>query len=391
MTVTAETDTIPRINLTDLFLTLRAFEDETDVALDDIRLRFCVNRKKKLCGDLHWSTAVANTTELQRLGLIEGTPFPKDRRSYEQVRTTKMRATTPGLNLLDTFRDDRGQAYDRLFQAMYTTHSYLRVFVGAIMRRELIAPVLTSLKEHVSDRYTSASILADDVVRRSLDFDSFLRSLEKRLKRPLTSHETADIQSGTLTLLDESGASAVSDDPTEFAKKLLLKLNDIVLPALLKREGLTFDYRTHRTIWSFGQAWKMWQAMSSHPDYDVRLVYPTATIRLDPKEEKVLNVSYDRGLGATGKHFLHRLNDAYLKLQRDGRGTYALAWELRSVFCYEYRCQESVFDRLMKKHYVGSDEFELQMDIQRQKTQCDRPLRVGNRNIGLIRVVKKGT
>ena len=388
--MTAETDTIPRINLTDLFLTLRAFEDETAIALEDIRLRFCVNRKKKLSGDLHWSTAVANTTELQRLGLIEGSPFPKDRRTYAQVRATKLHATTLGQTFLDTFRDDRGQAYDLLFQRMYAAHSYLQAFVRAIVRGALIVPVVTSIKEHVSEKYTAANILADDVARRSLDFDSFFRSLEKRLKRPLTSHESADIQSGALTLLDDAGASAVSDEPTEFAKKLLLKFNDVVLPALLKREGLTFDYRTHRTIWSFGQTWKTWQATSAHPDYDARLVYATATIRLDQKEEKILNVIYDRGLHSTEQHFLHRLNDAYQKLQLAGRGTYTLAWELRSVFCYEQRCQESVFDRLMEKYYVGSAEFDLQMDIQRQKTQHDRPLRVGNRNIGLIRVVKKG-
>jgi hypothetical protein len=191
------------------------------------------------------------------------------------------------------------------------------------------------------------------------------------------------------SLLDEVALSATGEEPTEFAKKFLLKINDYILPTLLKKEGLTFDYRTHRTLWSFGQEWKLWQSTSDHPEFDGRLVFKTATIRISKSSDRIDKLVFDSGLAKTKEKFLDKLYNAYLKVQRITKDTYVLAWQLRAVFCFDNRCQESVFHRLMEENYIGSDKYELSLEIQRQHGQYDRPLRVGNRKIGLVRVLKK--
>ncbi len=59
----------------------------------------------------------------------------------------------------------------------------------------------------------------------------------------------------------------MSEDGTEFAKNFLAKLNDVVVPAVFRSDGLPFDYRTHRTIWSLGEEFKLWGTITSHPDH----------------------------------------------------------------------------------------------------------------------------
>jgi len=380
-----DTDSLPRIKLEDLFLTIREFEKDPATTLERLRCRICVNRKQKLSGDLYWSTARDNAIELQRLGLLEAGSFPKDKKAYELMKEKQLRITPEGNAVIALFRSDRSAAYDGLFKAMYAVHPYLRSFVKAITQHYLVAPVITSLKDHVSPRYASAKLLSDDVAEKQLDTECLLSLTEKRIQRPLTPAEVNTISSAVRTLLEESAYGAISEEPIDFTKKFLLKLNDIVLPNVFRSMDLAFDYRTHRTLWGFGQEWKLWQSTSAHPDYDGRLVHRTATIRLTHQGESVASLMYDSGLKNTGENFLFRLFQAYQKL----KNTYVPAWSLRAVFCFDNLCQDSVFDKLMEEHYTGSDEYDLQLEIHRQKGQHDRPLRIGNRNIGLVRVVRR--
>ena len=213
----------------------------------------------------------------------------------------------------------------------------------------------------------------------------YFRVLVSYNQRAITPDERSRILAGLRTLLEESAYSATTEEPIDFAKKFLLKINDIVLPNIFRSVDLAFDYRTHRTLWGFGQEWKLWQATSAHPDYDARLVHRTATICLGDKGDSVESLIYDSGIKSTRDNFLPKLFQAYQKL----KNTYVPAWNLRAVFCFDNLCQESVFDKLMEENYTGSDEYDMQLEIHRQKGQHDRPLRIGNRNIGLVRVVRR--
>ncbi len=385
------TDSIPRTTLADLFTALRVVAKESSTTLEVLRQHFCVVRKRKTAGDLLWSTAAYNAQELNRLGLVRVRAIPKNKGKFERLKEGSITITDEGFKLFHLFKERRAEAYDQLFSIMYASHPYLQAFVRLLNEVHIFAPVVTSLKDHVSPKYSSATLLVDDISRESFDTESFFQVLEKRLKRPLASQERNDISRDIKALLSEVAVAATlaitNEEATEFAKKFLLKLNDVVLPALFHNAGLRFDYRTHRILWSLGQEWKLWQGTSDHPDYDGRLVYKTATIKLSAMGDRVERLSFDSGLAKTRENFLEKLYDAYVKMQRSTKGTYAVAWQLRAVFCFLHRCQESVFDRLMEEHYTGSDQYELMLEI--QPGRDDQRLRIGSRNIGLIRVVKK--
>jgi len=389
-----ETDTIPRTTLGDLFFALRVVAKDSPTTLELLRQHFCVYKKYRPRGDLLWSTAASNTQELNRLGLLTAASIPKTRRAYEQARDRPISISDEGRSLCKQLREDTAKAYDQMFALMFQAHPYLRHYVRAIRESELFVPVVTSLKDHLSPKYVSGSVLADDVSKRCLDVDSFLQKLSERLGatgRILSNDERQEISRRVSRLVDETIPAATTEEPTEFSKKFIAKLNDYFLPALFATERLSFDYRTHQLIWAFGQEWKLWQSTSDHPEFDGRLIFPTAKIEFLSSSEKIEKLTFDSGLSKTREDFLAKLYDAYLKVQKITKETYVLAWHLRAVFCFDNRCQETVFERLVEEHYTGSDDFELTLEIQRQKGLHDRPLRVGKRNIGLVRVGRKRT
>jgi hypothetical protein len=385
----AESDSIPRIALPDLFLALREFEREPVRTIEDIRLKICSNRKKPPSGDRYWSTARDNAAELQRLGFLNAGPFPKDRRSYEQMRDNSIRITPEGSLILERFLHDRAGAYDDLFCRMYAVHPYLQSFVRVLLRGPIHAPILTSYKEHVSERYASAQAVVEHVSRKTMDVDPLCELLQKRLRRPLENEEQSSIRNGVWRLLEEWARAATVEEPSAFAKSFLQKLNDVVLSSVLRGDGIGFDSKTHQTLWAFGEDWKLWESTGRHPDWDLRLVFPTATILLSASSDAIDELKFDSGLQKTRENFLEKLYAAYQKLQKLNRGTYVIVDELRAVFCFDNRCQESVFDTLVGELYEGSDEYELNMEIYRKSGQHDRPIRIGNRNIGLIRVIRR--
>lgn len=386
----AETDSIPRIKLQDMFVTLKEFEHDPIRTFEDFRLKICANRKKSPSGDRYWATARDNATELQRLGLVTTSAFPKDRRAFDSMRDNKVKVTDKGRRMLKLFNHDRSRAYDELFYEMYTTHAYLQAMVKALLRGPLCLPVVTSAKEHVSIRYSSAAALTEDISRCEFDTDSFCANLERRLQRKLTTDEITQIREGAWRLGQDWAAVAAVEDPPSFAKKFLQKLNDVILPALFRSQGLPFDFKTHQSLWSFGREWRLWETTARHPDWDLRVVFRTASVELSSSGDSVQKLTFDSGLDKTRDRFLEKLFSAYQKLQQKGRGTFAVVDELRAIFCYDNTCQESVFDRLVSEHYVGSEEYELNMEIYRRSGQHGRPIRIGNRNIGLLRIIKKG-
>ena len=90
------------------------------------------------------------------------------------MKDKQLRITKEGNALISLFRSDRGSAYDAVFKSMYAVHPYLRSFVRVILQQYLVAPVVTSLKDHVSARYSSAKHLSDDVAEKQLDSESLL-------------------------------------------------------------------------------------------------------------------------------------------------------------------------------------------------------------------------
>jgi hypothetical protein len=100
-------------------------------------------------------------------------------------------------------------------------------------------------------------------------------------------------------------------------------------------------------------------------------------------------IAFDYGLKRTGEEFLAKLHAAYQEVSGLTNATFVTAWELRSVFCFDNKCQPSVFDKLFGDSASGSVEYKLQLEVQRQKPQHENTLRANNRNIGSVRVVRR--
>ena len=387
MAPTTETDSFPRVSARDLFLVLKVFDQSPETTLENIRLRICVDRKKQRRGTFLWSAARDTTAELIRLGLIEGSCYAKNKQQYEVMKTSTLRVTADGRTLFQIFTSDRAVAYDRLFALLIANHPYLRRFIAVLNRGTIFAPVISSMRDHVSERYRTNVVLAADVANGQFDYEALLDSLKMRLKRILGRAEEAEIREAVERLVINEQPGAVSDDRTRFAKRFLNKLNDVVIPPILRRDGLGFDFRTHRTLWAVGQEFRVWAVIRLHPEHNGWLILLTSTIVVN--DNVLSNLAFDYGITATRNGFTDKLYSAYQKLQALERGTFVPAWELRAVFCLDNHCQPSVFNTLFDESIGKVDGYRLDLEIQRQKPQHEEPLRAGKQNIGSIRVAKR--
>src|SRR2546426_11686624 len=96
---TNETDSLPRVQVRDMFMTLRLLDAAHETTLENVRLRLCTDRKGKRRGDYLFSTARDTASELQRLGLLEAGPFPKDSRDYAKMRDNELEIPDQGSRL----------------------------------------------------------------------------------------------------------------------------------------------------------------------------------------------------------------------------------------------------------------------------------------------------
>jgi hypothetical protein len=143
-------------------------------------------------------------------------------------------------------------------------------------------------------------------------------------------------------------------------------------------------------MWLMGTEFQISWATSAHPQYDGWLTFDTATIQLSERQDKVEEIRFDNGLRRMADGFLDRLFEAYELMQGWGQPSVVTAWELRATFCFQNRCAPGVFDHLFRENYGGSDTYRIEKDFApRSKPSHEEGLRVGGREIGLIRISKR--
>lgn len=384
-----ETDSVPRVSASDMFMVLQIFDRISETTLEEVRLRICVDREKQRRGVALWSSARDAAGELVKIGLIEGTTYSRTSRQFEAMKSNKLTLTDDGRKMIGLLKDDKKKAYDELFQLLVARHPYVRDFIRTVKRTDFIAPVISSMKDHVAPRYSSNSYLTADLAAGKFETKAFLARLAERLKRELRPTEEAEITEKLREMVGDSKRSASLDDGIKVAKVVLNKLNDIIIPAVFRADGLGFDARSHRALWSMGEDFRTWATLRSHPDFDAWVIYSTATIELSDDGTQLASLEFDRGLKPTGESFLAKLYAAYQRLQALRGNTFLPAWELRAIFCFDNRCQPSVFNKLFDQDFSRAADFKLHLEIQRQKPQHESPVRVGTRNIGTVRVAKR--
>lgn len=386
-----ESDSL-RVGPRDLFLVLRLFRSVPETTLENIRLRICIDRERSRRGEVFATTARDLAVELQKLGLVKGGPYPKSKSDFARLRNKPIRITAAGRDLLKMSEQNAAAGFDTLFARMFNAHRYLRDFAQALAsKRLLLVPVLTSFKDHVTTDYASASTLKRDMTAGRFRTPDLIASLSARLGRTLSIDERARIETGIEEMVTQAEkTNATPEEPTAFAKATLSRLNDIIVPAVLASYGLGFDFRTHRAIWSLGEEFRVWWSTTAHPSYAGTIVFPTAALRVNANGEALEGMEFDSSLTKLRETFLQRLYQAYLTLQKISQSTLVAAHELRAVFCLENSCQPSTFDKLFDQQYARDDsEYEVHTEIQQQRPRHEKPLRAGNRNVGLVLVSKK--
>lgn len=245
------------------------------------------------------------------------------------------------------------------------------------------------MRQHLSARYTTAKVLADDVAKGEFDTSSLLGAVGRRIQRTVSPDEANEISQGMEQLVSRLSVSAAGEPQTEFARKMLMAVNEIVVPAILRRDGLYFDYNSLRRLWLMGEEFQISWATSAHPRHDGWLAFGTANVRVDIAGERVEELRFDNGIAQMREGFLDRLHNAYVQMQEWNCGTVVNAWELRATFCAEQRCSPAVFDQLFSENSGGSDAYTIYKDFPRNKPTNEKPLMVGGRQIGLVRIAKR--
>jgi hypothetical protein len=126
----------------------------------------------------------------------------------------------------------------------------------------------------------SVLILGDECVHVELAGCGGLRRpwliarVEERLKRTLSEDERLEIDNELTALLQATAAAARQEVFTDFQRKFLSRLNEIVVPAVLRREGLGFDFSTLRRLWAMAQEFQIAWATSAHPQHEAWLIEP---------------------------------------------------------------------------------------------------------------------
>jgi hypothetical protein len=384
-------DTIPRLTARDLALALRLLRSGQPTKLECLRLCLCLDRKRSRKGVYLYSTACEAAGELRRLGLAEFKVIPKDRNQYIRLKESLLRITDLGAALSKQLQTNPGAVYDHIFRLMYREHAYLRLLVRRLERGQLFVPVITSLKDHVSSRYSATLRLATDVRAGDFALGDLLESLAHRLERELTPEETQGIERAVTSLLERAKESAVNEDSGEFSKKFLDRLNDGVLPQILASDGLSWDYRTHRTLWALGESFRVCWATTADPRRAGAVVLATARVQTTGDLEVERLDFAEHGLGAVRVGFPRRLQSAFHALQVLRGGPSVAAWELRAVFCVENGCHPQVFERLLEEEHGNPESpYRVHLDLQRSKPpRHETPVVVRGKKVGSIRVTAR--
>ena len=116
-----------------------------------------MDRKKAAPKERFFGLQLAiRAVELVRLGLIEGSCYAKEHtaiRSYEDKQASRYcrrkKTVADFIHLIEP------RAYDRLLKLLSASHPYLRRFIVVLNQRDdLVLPVISSMRDHVSQSAT---------------------------------------------------------------------------------------------------------------------------------------------------------------------------------------------------------------------------------------------
>jgi hypothetical protein len=333
------TDTLPRASIQQVLGMLQVIASSNKTTFEDVRLaliRFS-GRRAPASHDAKWTTARDVIGELQRLGYLAETAFPRQKEVLNRLRHSVIAATDEGRKLADFYGKNRSHAFDELLRVWLQQHRYFRAFLARLLQRPLYVPDITSIKDLNGRRVGKDPI--DVVARRVAEVCS------ARLDAVGVSDDIRN--SFSQGALDRFGVVASELSLTSLdAKALVDAIEDrVVVPALLAAEGLPFDPVTFQHLVKASQDFFAASWTSSHPDFPGRIVFSTCDVNPVPRVDDVAHQQYGiihHGKSYAAEDFEAALDQGYQRLA-EGARSYVNAYQLRAVVCVSLCIQPAVF------------------------------------------------
>jgi len=338
-------DSIPRIRIDQLFDSLHLIAlSKSTCTFNEVRrsLHRSSKRQAPPSREVMWTVARDVLTDLNRLRLITVGPLPRKRSEVERLQETPCKATEKGTELARLYKESRARAFDAMLLSWMDNHPYFRAFTIRLLSSPMYIPDITSIKQ----------------LGQNLKFPLDPDMLAKRIIESCTTRLQAinfpadkfvifsEIVNGQIEYLNRVSSMRDID-----VKRIVDTVEDnIVVPAILKSEGLFLDSVTFQHLMSCSQDFFSAAITSSHPDFPGRVLFSTCDFMPDPlinPDTSISDVTH-HGQSYVSDQFAMSLISAYKKLSGSLQ-TYIDIYPLRALVCTDLKIQPLVFSLCLEK------------------------------------------
>jgi len=331
------TDSIPRAAILQILQVLtRLAASGGRSTFDEVRL-FLVKRSQRSAPasrSAMYTVARDVLLDLQRLELLQAGTIPRTQSKLETLSDAPCELTDAGREMADLYKESPGRAFDRLLAAWLNQHPYFRAFIARLHQQPLYIPDVTSVKQFGTEARSDDSLdaLACRIVEHCTG----------RLEP--TGFPTSKVEAFTAAVgerVQELGRATVAGLD---AKKWVDTVQDkVVIPATLTAEGLPFsDAVTLQHVLKDAKDFFAASWTSSHPQFSVRVVFPTCEFRPSLADEQIITEVIHHGKSFASERFKEALRTAYERAARRP-GDYADAYAVRALVCIALQIQPKVF------------------------------------------------
>lgn len=332
-------DSIPRAGIGQILEVLSFIAGNGGKTTFDQNRQFLYETSKRQAppsSEIMWTVARDVLTDLERLGFLRAGILPRKRSEVHRLGETPCQITESGAELAQIFKEKRSQAFDRLLVTWMNSHPYFRKLTQRLLRMPLYLPDITSIKQLGADLVfpvdpanLSNRVITDCLSRLTpLGFSDEKRSCFAKIVEARIKYLQAESALGSLN-----------------AKKLVDMVEDnVVVPAILETEGLSFDSVTFQHLLSCSKEFYSASSMSAHLDFSGRVVFSTCDFLPDIGDSlsiKVYDVIHHGKSFAQGQ-FIAGIVSAYRRLAGSS-SDYVDIYPLRALVCVNLRIQPQVF------------------------------------------------
>ena len=379
------TDSIPRASVEQIIDVLAYVASAgRKSTFEQVRLFLAERSQRKAPGSrtAMWTVARDILSDLQKMGLMNVGALPRKQSHAHRYADSPCEMTERGVALTALHKESRGRAFDELLLHWMNEHAYFRVLICRLHQEPLFVPEITSIKEIGVDGLRTAQLngLAERITDHCLNRLEIAHFANKKVNI-FTQNISDRVQhlQQTLALTDLD------------AKRWVDTIQDkVVTPAFLAAESLPFDMVTFQHLLKAAKEFYAASWTTSHPDYALRVIFPTCEFRPDIVDNPTAEVCevIHHGKAFACKRFTTSLAEAYRRLAGSSAG-YVDAYKLRALVCVDLQIQPQVFAACLKEliHIGSSSEMTIYTELPFDPPpQGEEYLQIGQNRIGLLKL-----